>query len=198
MSNELKGKKVAILATNGFEDSELRSPKEALEKAGATTHIVSLASGSIKGWKDGNWYGTIDVDRTVSGSNSDDYDALLIPGGQMNPDLLRANEDAVKFTKDFFEHKKPVAAICHGPWVLAEAGVLKGRKITSYKSIKTDMVNAGADWVDEEVVVDNGLVTSRSPEDLPAFNAKLVEEVTEGKHVEQTARGEHTHRSVTQ
>lgn len=187
MSNELKGKKVAILATNGFEDSELRSPKEALEKAGATTHIVSLESGSIKGWKDGDWHGSIDVDSTVNETRSDDFDALMIPGGVINPDKLRANADAVKFVQGFFKQKKPVATICHGPWLLAEAGVLKGRKITSYKSIKTDMVNAGANWVDEEVVVDEGLVTSRSPKDLPAFNSKLVEEVAEGKHAEQTA-----------
>ena len=187
MNNELKGKKVAILATNGFEDSELRSPKEALEKAGATTHIVSLESGSIKGWKDGDWHGSIDVDTTVGEASSDNYDALVLPGGVINPDLLRANAEAVDFVKSFFKAKKPVAAICHGPWMLAEAGVLKGRKVTSYKSIKTDMINAGANWVDDEVVVDEGLVTSRSPKDLPAFNAKLVEEVAEGKHAEQTA-----------
>lgn len=187
MKNTLQGKKVAILATNGFEDSELRSPKKALEQAGATTHVVSLKSGTIKGWKDGDWHGTIDVDRTVDATKSDDYDALLIPGGVINPDQLRANAEAVGFVKSFFQQKKPVAAICHGPWVLAEADVLKGRKVTSYKSIKTDIVNAGANWVDEEVVVDEGLVTSRSPKDLPAFNAKLVEEVAEGKHAEQTA-----------
>ena len=187
MNNELKGKKVAILATNGFEDSELRSPKEALEKAGATTHIVSLKNGSIKGWKDGDWHSSIDVDTTVGETSGDNYDALVVPGGVINPDLLRANAEAVDFVKSFFKAKKPVAAICHGPWMLAEAGVLKGRKVTSYKSIKTDMINAGANWVDEEVVVDEGLVTSRSPKDLPAFNAKLVEEVAEGKHAEQVA-----------
>lgn len=187
MSNELKGKKVAILAANGYEDSELRSPKEALENAGATTHIVSLERGSIKGWKDGDWHGSIEVDTTVKETTSDAYDALVLPGGVINPDLLRANADAVNFVKAFFKQKKPVAAICHGPWMLAEAGVLDGRGITSYKSIKTDMVNAGAIWVDDEVVVDEGLVTSRSPKDLPAFNAKLVEEIAEGKHAKQTA-----------
>lgn len=182
MENTLRSKKVAILATHGFEDSELRSPKEALEQAGATTHVVSLESGTINGWRNGGWNGSIDVDRTVDEATSEDYDALLIPGGVMNPDKLRADPDAVAFVKGFFDRKRPVAAICHGPWVLAEADVLKGRKITSYKSIRTDLINAGAKWVDQEVVVDDGLVTSRSPEDLPAFNAKLVEEVAEGAH----------------
>jgi len=186
MKNELEGKNVAILATNGFEDSELRSPLEALRTAGANVMIVSIDEGEIKGWKDGEWHGTIKVDKTVNESSVDQFDALVLPGGVINPDLLRRNADAVEFVKDFFKQKKPVGAICHGPWMLAEAGVLKGRKITSYASIRTDMVNAGANWVDEEVVVDEGLVTSRSPKDLPAFNAKLVEEVREGKHAEQT------------
>jgi len=186
MKNELEGKNVAILATNGFEDSELRSPLEALRTAGANVMIVSIDEGEIKGWKDGEWHGTIKVDKTVNESSADQFDALVLPGGVINPDLLRRNADAVQFVKDFFKQKKPVGAICHGPWMLAEAGVLKGRKITSYVSIRTDMVNAGANWVDEEVVVDEGLVTSRSPKDLPAFNAKLVEEVREGKHAEQT------------
>lgn len=185
--NELKGKTVAILATHGYEDSELRSPKEALEKAGATTVVVSLESGEIRGWKDKDWHQTVKVDTTVGETSANDYDALLLPGGVINPDLLRRDEKAVQFVKDFFTQKKPVAAICHGPWMLAEAGVLKGRKVTSYSSIRTDLQNAGAHWVDEEVVVDEGLVTSRSPKDLPAFNAKLIEEVREGKHVEQTA-----------
>ena len=182
----LNRKTVAILATNGFEESELREPKKALEDAGADVHIVSLESGEIKGWADGNWSKSYKVDKTLDEVTQSDYNALMLPGGQINPDVLRKNEDAVTFVKSFFENHKPVAAICHAPWLLAEAGVLKDRKITSYSSIKTDMINAGANWVDEEAVVDSGLVTSRSPEDLPAFNAKLVEEVYEGKHEEQT------------
>ena len=183
----LNRKRVAILATNGFEESELRDPKKALEDTGAEVHIISEESGEIKSWSDGNWGKTYKVDKTLNEVNQSDYNALLLPGGVINPDKLRRNKSAVNFVKSFFENKKPVAAICHGPWLLAEADVLKGRKITSYESIKTDMINAGANWVDEEVVVDAGLVTSRSPKDLPAFNKKLVEEVYEGKHEEQTA-----------
>jgi protease I len=183
----LNRKRVAILATNGFEESELKSPKEALEKAGAEVHIISEKSGSIKGWSDGNWSNEYKVDKTLDQVNQSEYHALMLPGGVINPDKLRRNKDAVKFVTSFFENHKPVGAICHAPWILAEAGVLKSRKITSFSSIKTDMINAGANWVDEEVVVDEGLVTSRSPKDLPAFNAKLVEEVYEGKHEEQTA-----------
>ena len=183
----LNKKTVAILATNGFEESELREPKKALEEAGAEVQIVSLESGEIKGWADGNWSNSYKVDKTLNEANQKDYNALMLPGGQINPDLLRKDKNAVDFVKSFFENHKPVAAICHAPWLLAEAGVLEGRKITSYGSIKTDMINAGANWVDEEVVVDSGLVTSRSPKDLPAFNSKLVEEVYEGKHEAQTA-----------
>ena len=183
----LNRKTVAILATNGFEESELKSPKEALEKAGADVHIISEDSGEIKAWSDGNWSRSYKVDKTLDSVSQSDYNALVLPGGVINPDKLRRNKTAVKFVKSFFENKKPVAAICHGPWLLAEADVLRGRKITSFNSIKTDMINAGANWVDEEVVVDEGLVTSRSPKDLPAFNDKLVEEVYEGKHEEQTA-----------
>lgn len=183
---DLKGKNVAILATDGFEDSELRSPMEALRAAGANVMVVSLAAGEIRGWKDGNWHEKIKVDKTVKESTAEHYDALVLPGGVINPDLLRRNAEAVGFVKDFFKQKKPVAAICHGPWMLAEADVLRGRKVTSYASIRTDLQNAGAHWVDQEVVVDAGLVTSRSPKDLPAFNAKLVEEIAEGKHAEQT------------
>jgi protease I len=157
-----------------------------LESAGATTVVVSLVSGEIRGWKDKDWHHTTKVDTTVAETSASDYDALLLPGGVINPDLLRRDEKAVAFVKDFFTQKKPVAAICHGPWMLAEAGVLNGRKVTSFKSIRTDLQNAGAQWVDEEVVVDEGLVTSRSPKDLPAFNAKLIEEVREGKHAEQS------------
>ena len=182
----LERKTVAILATNGFEESELSSPKKALEEAGANVHIVSLESGEIKGWKDGNWSNTYKVDKTVNEVTHNDYHALMLPGGVINPDTLRTNEKAVQFIRSFFDVHKPVAAICHAPILLAEADVLEGRKITSYNSIKTDLINAGAIWKDEEVVVDAGLVTSRTPKDLPAFNAKLVEEVYEGKHTEQT------------
>ncbi|WP_218598099.1 type 1 glutamine amidotransferase domain-containing protein [Polaribacter sp. NJDZ03] len=183
----LKRKTVAILATNGFEESELKEPKKALEAAGAEVHIVSLESGEIKSWNEGNWGKTYKVDKTLKEVSQENYNALMLPGGVINPDVLRDNADAVSFVKSFFEHHKPVGAICHGPWLLAEADVLKGRKITSYSSIKTDLINAGANWVDEEVVVDKGLVTSRNPDDLPAFNAKLVEEVYEGKHKGQMA-----------
>ncbi|AUC85487.1 protease [Polaribacter sp. ALD11] len=181
----LKRKTVAILATNGFEESELREPKKALEEAGAEVHIVSLESGEIKSWNDGNWGKTYKVDKTLDEVSQKDYNALMLPGGVINPDLLRNNGKAVSFVKSFFENHKPVGAICHGPWLLVEADVLKDRNVTSYSSIKTDLINAGANWSDEEVVVDQGLVTSRNPDDLPAFNAKLVEEVYEGKHAGQ-------------
>lgn len=183
----LERKTVAILATNGFEESELSEPKKALEDAGADVHIVSLESGEIKGWKDGNWSNSYKVDKTLDEVSHTNYNALMLPGGLINPDTLRRSEKAVSFVKSFFENKKPVAAICHAPWLLAEADVLKGRKVTSFNSIKTDIENAGAHWVDQEVVVDSGLITSRSPKDLPAFNSKLVEEVYEGKHEMQTA-----------
>jgi protease I len=183
----LERKIVAILATNGFEESELTEPKKALEEAGADVHIVSLVPGEIKGWKDGNWSKSFKVDKTIDEVSHKDYNALMLPGGVINPDTLRTNEKAITFIKSFFENHKPVAAICHAPILLAEADVLKGRKITSYESVKTDLINAGATWVDEEVVVDSGLVTSRTPKDLPAFNAKLVEEVYEGKHKKQMA-----------
>ncbi|QDO92973.1 type 1 glutamine amidotransferase [Formosa sediminum] len=183
----LKDKTVAILATNGFEESELKSPKDALLEAGVEVHIVSLESGDIKAWADGNWGDSYKVDKTLDQVSQSDYNALVLPGGVINPDLLRREDKAVSFVKSFFENHKPVAAICHGPWLLAEADVLQGRKVTSFHSIKTDIINAGAEWVDKEVVVDQGLVTSRSPEDLPAFNAKLIEEIKEGKHETQTA-----------
>lgn len=182
----LTNKKVAILATNGFEESELTSPKAALEKAGATTEVISMESGSIKGWDNGNWGKDVDVDKLLSEANVKDYNALVLPGGVINPDILRRDENAVSFVRDFFKAHKPVAAICHGPQMLIEADVVNDRKITSFPSIKKDLMNAGAKWVDEEVVVDEGLVTSRSPEDLEAFNAKVIEEVAEGKHEDQT------------
>ncbi|APY00069.1 protease I [Lacinutrix venerupis] len=183
----LNRKTVAILATNGFEESELREPKKALEEAGADVHIVSLEKGEIKSWADGNWSNTYKVDKTLDEVSQSDYNALMLPGGVINPDLLRREEKAVSFVKSFFENHKPVGAICHAPWLLAEAGVLEGRKVTSFNSIKTDIENAGAKWYDTDVVCDHGLVTSRNPDDLPAFNAKLVEEVYEGKHEEQLA-----------
>ncbi|WP_417356349.1 type 1 glutamine amidotransferase domain-containing protein [Flavobacterium sp.] len=180
-------KRVAILATNGFEESELQSPKEYLEEQGWTAEIVSPESGTIKSWTNGNWGKDFKVDRTVSEASASDYHALVLPGGVINPDLLRRDKKAVQLIKDFFEQKKPVAAICHGPQMLIEADVVDGRKITSFSSVKTDLINAGAEWVDEEVVVDNGLVTSRTPNDLPAFNKKMVEEIKEGKHELQRA-----------
>lgn len=182
----LNNKKVAILATDGFEVSELTSPKAALEKAGATTEVVSLKSGTIKGWNNGNWGKEIEVDKLLSEANFEDYNALVLPGGVINPDILRRDEKAVSFVRDFFKKHKPVAAICHAPQMLIEADVVSDRQITSFPSIKKDLMNAGANWVDQEVVVDAGLVTSRSPEDLEAFNAKVIEEVAEGKHEEQT------------
>ncbi|WP_334055940.1 type 1 glutamine amidotransferase domain-containing protein [Polaribacter sp. P097] len=182
----LNKKRVAILATNGFEESELREPKKALLEAGADVDIVSLESGEIKSWNDGDWSESYKVDKTLSEVSQEDYNALVLPGGVINPDLLRREESAIDFIRSFFKNHKPVAAICHAPWLLAEAGVLEGREVTSFSSIKTDIINAGAIWSDKEVVVDAGLVTSRNPDDLPAFNAKIVEEIYEGKHEEQT------------
>ncbi|MFN7141570.1 MAG: type 1 glutamine amidotransferase domain-containing protein, partial [Limisphaerales bacterium] len=183
----LAGKKVAILVADGFEQSELVEPRNALKNAGADTMIISPAKGKVMGWKDKDWGDTFAVDTTLEKANADDYDALLLPGGVMNPDKLRANEQAVHFVRRFFEQKKPVAAICHGPWTLIDAGVVKGRELTSYHSIRSDLLNAGAKWVDQEVVVDAGLVTSRQPSDIPAFNQKMIEEFAEGKHEGQLA-----------
>ncbi len=169
METVLKGKNVAILAADGFEQSELETPLKELKDAGANVEIISLKKGKIKGWKDNNWGEEINVDKALDEVKSDDYDALVLPGGALNPDTLRADEDAVNFAADFLEDGKPLAAICHGPWTLIESGLLQGRKMTSYKSIRSDLINAGVVWLDEEVVVDNGLITSRSPKDLPAF-----------------------------
>lgn len=180
-------KKVAILATNGFEESELKSPKEAMEKEGFQVDIISTESGKIKAWDSGNWSNEYEVTHTVDKVSAEDYNALMLPGGVINPDNLRRSEDALNFVRDFFKQKKPVAAICHAPWTLISAEVVKGRKMTSFHSIRKDLENAGANWVDEEVVVDQGFVTSRNPNDLPAFNAKLIEEIKEGKHKEQHA-----------
>lgn len=181
---KLNGKKIAILATNGFEHSELFEPRKRIQDEGGTAVIVSPEDGSIKSWKNGNWGETVEVDMSLSNANPDGFDGLVIPGGVINPDILRTNENAIKFIQGFFEENKqrPVAAICHGPWLLAEAKVAKDRFLTSYSSIQTDMKNAGAKWSDEEVVVDRGIVTSRSPEDMPAFLDKMVEEMYEGNH----------------
>lgn len=182
---KLDGKKVAILVTDGFEQVELTKPKQALEEAGATTHIVSPKDDEVKGWDEIDWGDTFSVDVPLNNASADDYDALLLPGGQINPDKLRAEESAVDFVKAFGDSRKPIAAICHGPWTLIEAGLAKGRKMTSFNSIQTDLKNAGADWVDQEVVVDSGIITSRNPDDIPAFNDKIIEEfakVSESTH----------------
>jgi protease I len=183
----LNGKKVAILVEDGFEQIELTSPKQALEQAGATTHIISPKRDKVKGWDETKWGQEFPVDASIEQANANDYDALLLPGGVMNPDKLRINKSAVQFVRSFFDQGKPVAAICHGPWPLIEANVVKGRKMTSYPSLQSDLKNAGANWVDQEVVVDQGLVTSRNPDDLPAFNRKMIEEVAEGQHERQRA-----------
>lgn len=182
---ELNGKKVAILVANGVEQVELTEPRKALEDAGAVTVIVSPEKAEVKGWKHVEWGDKFPVDVTLDSANADDYDALLLPGGQMNPDNLRIQPKAVEFAKRFFNAGKPVAAICHGPWLLVETGALKGKTVTSWPSIKSDLSNAGANWIDEEVVTDQGLVTSRKPDDIPAFNRKMIEEFAEGRHAQQ-------------
>jgi len=180
---QLSNRTIAVLSENGFEETELTSPVERLKEEGATVHIISSKSGKIQAMKgDHQWTIEVDVDKTIDQANADDYHALVIPGGVLNPDALRKNEDAVDFVKAFFDLGKPVAAICHGPQVLITAEVVEGRKLTSTKTIKIDLLNAGAEWYDQEVVVDAGLVTSRSPRDLPAFNDKMVEEFAEGVH----------------
>ena len=184
----LKGKRVAILATDGFEQSELQEPKAALERAGASTVVVSPHGGSIKGWKHKQWGDDVHVDATLESANADDFDALVLPGGVMNPDQLRQLPHAVQFVRSFFEAEKPVAAICHGPWMLVEADVLEGRHVTSWPSLQTDIRNAGGEWTDEEVVVDRGLVTSRKPDDIPAFNSRMIEEIAEGAPTSRTER----------
>lgn len=180
MNNNLEGKKVAILATDGFEQSELEEPRAALEEAGVKTYVVSPTSTVIKGWDKDHFGDTVAVDVRLQSADVNDYDALFLPGGVMNPDKLRVLPEAVKFVRAFFDAGKPVAAICHGPQLLIEADVVRGRRMTSYPSIKTDLINAGAEWVDESVVVDNGLITSRNPTDIPAFNRKIIEEFAEG------------------
>jgi protease I len=197
MSKQLQGRKVAILATDGFEQAELLEPKKALEAAGAEVHVVAPAEGpaktqkpgEIRGWNHTDWGKTVKTDAKLEQSNADDYVALVLPGGVMNPDKLRTCQKAVEFVRSFFDAGKPVAAICHGPWTLIEADVVQGRTMTSWPSLKTDLKNAGANWVDREVVTDNGLVTSRKPDDLPAFNAKFIEEIVEGRHTGQHKPG---------
>ena len=187
MANELQGKRVAILAADMVERVELVEPRKALEDAGATVELVSLEEGEIKSFDHFDPSEAVAVDRTVEEAQTDDYDALLVPGGVGNPDQLRGDENAVAFVRGFFEQRKPVAAICHAPWILIEAGVVQGRTVTSWPTLQTDLRNAGAEWVDREVVVDDGLVTSRKPDDIPAFNAKMIEEFAEGKHERQGA-----------
>jgi protease I len=182
MSGQLNGKRVAILVTDGFEQVEMTEPRKALEDAGARTDLVSPARGKVKGWQHTKWGDEFPVDVPLDAARPDDYDALVLPGGVMNPDKLRMNDAAVHFVRAFFEEGKPVAAICHGPWTLIEADVVRGRTMTSWPSLQTDLKNAGANWVDREVVTDNGLVTSRKPDDLPAFNRKMIEEFGEGVH----------------
>jgi len=184
---QLDNKKIAILATHGFEQSELEVPRDKLKAAGATVHIVSLQPGEIKGWDKKDWGRPVKVDKTLDQVSADGYDAVVLPGGQINPDLLRVEPKALAFIKDIFNQKKIVAAVCHAPWLLIETGIAKGRKMTSYKSIKTDVMNAGAKWEDSEVVVDNAVITSRNPGDLNAFSAKIIEEIREGKHAQRSA-----------
>ncbi len=188
MEKKLDGKKIAILVADGFEQVELTEPMRALEQSGAAPIIVSPNKNQVKGWNHTEWGDLFPVDVVLDQADPDAYDALLLPGGVMNPDKLRRNERALKFVKAFFTSGKPVAAICHGPWTLIDAGVVKGRSLTSYESIQTDLKNAGARWVDEEVVVDSGLVTSRKPDDIPAFNRAMIEEFSKGERQSQAMK----------
>lgn len=178
----LKDKRVAVLVAEGFEEVELTSPREALEEAGAEVVVLSPAQGTVRSWQRDHWGRPFEVDQPLEGARPEDFDALLLPGGVMNPDHLRGDADAVNFVRHFVAEGKPIAAICHGPWTLIEAGGAEGRTMTSYPSLKTDLQNAGAEWVDREVVVDQGLVTSRAPKDLQAFNRAMIEEIAEGPH----------------
>jgi protease I len=190
MARNVEGKKVAIITENGFEEVELTGPKKALEEAGVTVRILSPQKDKVKAWDHDHWSIELPVDGQVYNANVEDYDMLVIPGGVINPDKMRTDKDCVSFVQQFLESGKPVAAICHGPQLLIETGMISGRKMTSYHSIKTDLVNAGVIWEDKEVVVDNGLVTSRSPRDLDAFNKKIIEELAEGIH---TTTAQFTH-----
>lgn len=182
MPKGLSGKRVAIVATDGVEQVELTSPKRALEGHGVKVDVIAPKSGHIRAWKRTEWGERVAVDHAIDEARTDDYDALVLPGGVMNPDKLRRDERVLTFVRRFFDENKPVAVICHGPWTLIDAGVIKGRKLTSYPSLQLDLQNAGAEWVDEEVVVDRGLVSSRHPDDIPAFNKKMIEEFAEGRH----------------
>jgi protease I len=188
MANELQGKRIAFLAADGVEQIELTEPWKAIEQAGGQPELLSIESGEIQGFNHLDQGDTFPVDKEVAQAEATDYDGLVLPGGVANPDFLRSDDDAVAFVRDFFAQGKPVGVICHGPWTLVEAGLVKGRKITSWRSLKTDIQNAGGNWVDEEVVVDAGLVSSRKPDDLPAFCAKIVEEFGEGAHAEQAEK----------
>lgn len=187
MSGQLNGKRILILATNGFEQSELEVPRDRLRAAGAQVDVVSPEGGEIKGWEKKDWGRPVKVDKTLGSVKADDYDAIVLPGGQMNPDLLRINKDALSLIKAFFDAGKTVAAVCHAPWLLIETGIAKGRRMTSYSSIKTDVINAGGKWEDSSVVTDNGVITSRNPGDLEDFSSKIIEEVKEGKHQRRAA-----------
>ena len=187
MADRLTGTRVAMLLTDGFEQVEMTEPRKALEREGAQVDLVSPKEGKVRGWERTDWGEEFTVDVPLSRARAEAYDALVLPGGVMNPDHLRMEKRAVAFARSFFEEGKPVAAICHGPWLLVEADVVRGRTVTSYPSLRTDLENAGATWVDEAVVVDSGLVTSRNPDDLPAFCGKVVEEIEEGVHAGQHA-----------
>lgn len=188
-NTKLNGKRIAILATDGVEEAELTKPRDALREAGAQAVVVSPKDNEIRAWQHDQWASRIPVDLPLSRARADDFDGLMLPGGVMSPDRLRQDEQAVRFVKGFFEAGKPVAAICHAPWLLVEADVVRGRTITSWPSLRTDIRNAGGDWVDRDVVTDEGLVTSRKPDDIPAFNRKMIEEFAEGVHAGQRASG---------
>jgi protease I len=189
MANQLQGKKIAFLMANeGVEQVEYFEPRKAVEEAGAEVDVISTESGEVQGFEHLDKAETWQVDKTTADAKAEDYDGVVLPGGVANPDKLRTDEEALRFLKEFFEAGKPVGAICHAPWMLVEAGVVEGREVTSFPSLRTDVRNAGGDWVDEEVVVDSGLVTSRKPDDIPAFNSKIVEEFAEGVHEEQAEK----------
>ena len=183
----IPGKKILILATHGFEQAELEVPRDRLKAAGATVEVVSPEVGEIRGWDKKDWGRPVKVDKALADVSADDYDAIVLPGGQMNPDTLRQNEDALALIRAFFDQKKVVAAVCHAPWLLIETGIAKGRDMTSYNSMKTDVMNAGANWIDQAVVTDEGIITSRNPGDLEAFSEKIAEEVAEGRHLQRAA-----------
>ncbi|TNJ47542.1 type 1 glutamine amidotransferase domain-containing protein [Phaeobacter sp. B1627] len=179
--------KILIISTHGFEQSELEVPRDQLREAGATVHVATLHGKSIRGWDNNNWGGEVEADLKVADVNTAEYDALVIPGGQINPDLLRVERDVISRVKEFHNQGKVIAAVCHAPWVLVEAGIVEGREVTSYHSVKTDMINAGGKWTDAAVVADAGIVTSRQPDDLDAFVAKIIEEIEEGAHERKAA-----------